>query len=197
MRQRRSAADDSTVATLEAPVVTAVLYRIDGSDVLTDIGGGWDEFARGNGGIGNVVGRPLWHFVTGKDVRAVWSLLLRRVREVGGPLAFLYRADGPGARRLMQMELLADNDGYVAFRSTLIKSAAAPTFVGRWEQGTTRDAIVVCGWCARVNLGESWVAPQEATAELGLLGGRGARLSHGVCETCASELKALGQPTAR
>jgi hypothetical protein len=117
------------------------------------------------------------------------------VREVGGPLTFLYRADGPGARRLMQMELLADSDGYVAFRSTLIKVAAAPTYLGRWEQGTCRDAIVVCGWCARVELGESWVAPQDAAAELGLNGARPARLSHGVCETCASELKALGQRT--
>jgi hypothetical protein len=181
------------VATLEAPAATAVLYRIDGADVLTDVGGDWDEFARANGGIGQVVGRPLWHFVTGTDVRAVWSLLLRRVRDVGGPLAFLYRCDGPGVRRLMQMELLADSDGYIAFRSTQIKTASAATYLGRWEQGIRRDAIVVCGWCARVRLEESWVAPEAAADELGLTGGRGARLSHGICETCARELKALGQ----
>lgn len=192
MGWRARAADESTVATLEAPAATAILYRIDGADVLTDAGGGWDEFARANGGIGQVVGRPLWHFVTGTDVRAVWSLLLRRVREVGGPLAFLYRCDAPGVRRLMQMELLADSDGYVAFRSTQIKAASVDTYVGRWEQGTCRDAIVVCGWCARVQL-DSWVSPEQAAAELGLTGGRAARLSHGVCETCARELRALGQ----
>jgi hypothetical protein len=180
------------VATLEAPAATAVVYRIDGADVLTDVGGAWDEFARANGGIGQVVGRPLWHFVAGTEVRAVWSQMLRRVRKVGGPLAFVYRCDGPGMRRLTQMELLADSDGYVAFRSTQIKAAAAATYVGRWEQGTCRDAVVVCGWCARVHL-DAWVAPEEAAAELGLTGGRAARLSHGVCETCARELKALGQ----
>jgi len=192
MGRRRRPADESTVATLEAPAATAVLYRIDGADVLTDVSGAWDEFARGNGGIGQVVGRPLWHFVTGTEVRAVWSQMLRRVREVGGTLAFLYRCDAPGLRRLTQMELLADSYGYVAFRSTQIKVAAAATYIGRWEQGTCRDAIVVCGWCARVRL-DSWVAPEEAATELGLTGGRGARLSHGVCETCARELRALGQ----
>jgi hypothetical protein len=193
MRRRSRPADESSVNTIEAPAATAVLYRIDAADVLTDVGGGWDEFARVNGGIGHVVGRPLWHFVTGTDVRAVWSLLLRRVRDVGGPLAFLYRCDGPGVRRLMQMELIADSDGYVAFRSTQIKTASAATYVGRWEQGIRRDAIVVCGWCARVQLDESWVAPECAAAELGLTRGRGARMSHGLCETCARELKALGQ----
>ena len=192
MGQATGAADESTVATVEAPAATAVLYRIDRADVLTEVDGAWDEFARGNGGIGQVVGRPLWHFVTGTEVRAVWSQLLRRVREAEGPVAFLYRCDAPGLRRLAQMELLADSDGFVAFRSTQIKAAAAATYVGRWEQGTCRDAIVVCGWCARVQL-DSWVAPEEAATELGLTGGRGARLSHGVCETCARELKALGQ----
>jgi hypothetical protein len=179
------------VATSNAPAATAVLYRIDGADVLIEVGGSWDEFARANGGIGQVVGRPLWHFVTGTEVRAIWSQMLRRVREVGGPLAFLYRCDGPGMRRLTQMELLADSDGYVAFRSTQIKAARAATYLGRWEQGTCRDAVVVCGWCARVHL-EEWVPAEEAAAELGLEGGRAARLSHGVCDTCARELRALG-----
>jgi hypothetical protein len=174
----------------------AVLYRIDRSDVLTGVGGTWDEFARANGGIGPVVGRPLWHFVTGEDVRAVWALLLRRVRDVGGPLAFLYRCDGPGVRRLMQMELLAEDEGVVAFRSTLIEAAAADTYLGRWEQCSTRRAVVVCGWCARVQL-DRWVAPEDAAAELGLMGSRTARLSHGLCDTCARELQGLGQPPSR
>jgi hypothetical protein len=185
------AADELTVSMMEAPAATAVLYRIDRADVLTDVGGAWDEFARANGGIGNVVGRPLWHFVTGTNVRAAWSQLLRRARGLEVPLAFLYRCDGPGVRRLMQMEILAE-DGFVAFCSTQIKAARADTYVGRWEQGTYRDAVVVCGWCARVQL-EAWVAPEEAAAELGLTGGRPARLSHGLCETCARELRALGQ----
>jgi hypothetical protein len=179
------------VTVTQAPAATAGLYRIDNSDVLTDVGGAWDDFARANGGIGNVVGRPLWHFVTGADVRGVWAQLLRRVREAESQLAFLYRCDGPGVRRLMQMELLAEG-GSVAFRSTQIKAASAATYAGRWEQGTCRDAVVVCGWCARVLL-DDWVAPEDAAAQLGLTGGRAARLSHGLCETCARELQSLGR----
>jgi hypothetical protein len=91
----------------------------------------------------------------------------------------------------MQMELLAEG-GSVAFRSTQIKAASAATYAGRWEQGTCRDAVVVCGWCARVLL-DDWVAPEDAAAQLGLTGGRAARLSHGLCETCARELQSLGR----
>jgi hypothetical protein len=96
-------------------------------------------------------------------------------------------------RRLLQMELIADSEGAVAFRSTQIKATSAPTYLGRWESGSTPGTVDVCGWCARVQL-DSWVPAEQAATELGLIEGRGARLSHGICETCARELKALGQP---
>jgi hypothetical protein len=168
--------------------VTAVLYRIDREDTIVETGGAWDDFARANGGVPPAIERPLWHFIAGKDVRATWALLLRRVREGRIPVAFLYRCDGPGVRRLMQMELLADGAGSVQFRSTAVSVVETETVVGRWETGSARDTVLVCGWCGRVHAG-NWVQPERAIHLLGLHELRQPRLSHGICDSCAGELK--------
>lgn len=171
-----------------------MLYRIDARDVLVETGGGWDQFAAANGGLGRpVLGRPLWHFVSGEDVRGVWSLLLRHVRREQRHLAFLYRCDAPGIRRLMQMELLAEDDGSVAFRSRAVRMTAAPTVVGRWEAGPHRPTVAVCGWCGRIHA-DGWITPDEAIELLGLGDDtKPPRLTHGICETCARELRALAR----
>ena len=168
--------------------MSAVLYRIDREDTIVETSGAWDDFARVNGGVPPAVGRPLWHFIAGKDVRATWSLLLRRVREGRVPLAFLYRCDGPGIRRTMQMELASQRDGSVAFRSSQINAVRTDTFIGRWETGSGRETVLVCGWCGRVHA-EEWVQPEDAIARLGLHEQRHPRLSHGICDACARELK--------
>jgi len=168
--------------------MSAVLYRIDRHDTIVEIGGVWDAFARANGGVPPAVGRPLWHFIAGKDVRATWALLLRRVREGRIPVVFVYRCDGPGVRRLMQMELLADRIGSVQFRSTAVSITETDTIVGRWETGSARDTVLVCGWCGRVHAGD-WVQLEQAIELLGLHESRQPRLSHGICESCAAELK--------
>lgn len=168
--------------------MSAVLYRIDRHDTIAETGGAWDAFARVNGGVPPAVGRPLWHFIAGKDVRATWALLLRRVREGRIPVVFLYRCDGPGVRRLMQMELLADRIGSVQFRSTTVSITETDTLSGRWETGSVRDTVLVCGWCGRVHAGD-WVQPGQAIGLLGLHESRQPRLSHGICESCAAELR--------
>ena len=53
------------------------------------------------------------------------------------------------------------------------------------------DTILVCGWCGRVHADGEWLDPQEAFGELGLHSVGLARLSHGVCDTCAGDLKSL------
>jgi hypothetical protein len=167
--------------------VSPVLYRIDRHDTIVETGGAWDDFARANGGVPPAVGRPLWHFIAGRDVRATWALLLRRVREGRSPVAFVYRCDAPGLRRLMQMELLADRSGAVAFRSTAVNVTRTQTVTGRWETDSARETVLVCGWCARVHAGE-WVQPEQAI-DLLELSERQPRLSHGICDSCAGELR--------
>ena len=177
-----------------APSSTVVTYRVDAKDVIVDVGGAWDQFAEVNGGVPNVLGRPLWHFVAGNDVRGVWAVLLRHVRTEWEPLAFLYRCDAPGLRRLMQMELVPQPDGGVAFNSRQVRAVEAAAISGRWEAATRQETVVVCGWCARVNVGD-WVTADRAIEAFGLTGpeSRLPRLTHGICDSCARELRALAR----
>jgi hypothetical protein len=167
---------------------TAVLYRIDDHDVIVETGGGWDAFAAENGTLHDVAGASLWDSVSGTDVRAIWGLLLGRVRS-GRSLSFQYRCDAPGMRRLMQMELSPDGAGGVRFSSQPVQVDLAETLAGRpWEDGET---VVVCGWCGRVRL-DGWVSTDEAITRLGLLGReRSPQLTHGICEPCARELGSI------
>ena len=166
--------------------MTAVVYRIDSSDRIVETGGAWDAFAAANGGLGTVTGRPLWHFVAGEDVRAVWALLVRRARTKGEPVSFLYRCDAPGLARVLRMELRPHPDDSITFVSTPVREEPARTFAGSRGAGRT---VSVCGWCARVRVGNVWVPPEQAAERLGLLDDEQPRLSHGVCDTCARELR--------
>ena len=183
------APDPLSMQALDAPLASTIVYRIDAADVLTEVGGAWDEFARANGDLGTVVGRPLWHFVSGEDVCAAWALLLRRARAAGRPITFTYRCDAPGLRRLMEMELESGDGGAVTFRSRQLRTTVAPTYNGRWEPPGSHDPVVVCGWCAHVLRGSRWRAAEEATDALGFAGGQPVQLTHGICDTCEQELR--------
>ena len=56
------------------------------------------------------------------------------------------------------------------------------------------DTILVCGWCNRVHVNGEWAEPVDAFGDLGLHSVGLARLSHGVCDTCAADLRSLVQP---
>jgi hypothetical protein len=181
------------IAEIGAPPATTVAYRIDEDDVIVETAGAWDDFADANGGVPAVVGRPLWQFVAGADVQAVWQLLLRRVRATEESLAFLYRCDAPGITRLLQMELLPEPGGAIEFRSSQVRVLPGTTFDGRWEPGTAHETTTVCGWCARVSVDEGWWSPDAAIERLGLAAGAYPRLSHGICTSCESELRSLAR----
>lgn len=168
---------------------TAVTYRIDRGDTIVETGGAWDAFAAANGGVAPVLGRPLWQFVAGTDVRGIWELMLRRVRTTGEPLSFLYRCDAPGLVRVLRMELRPAPDDSVTFVSTVVGERVAAALSGNWSTGSARALVTVCGWCARVRVDGDWQPPEHAVGRLGLLDDRQPPLSHGVCGTCVRELR--------
>ncbi|HEY6961692.1 MAG TPA: hypothetical protein VI408_07370 [Gaiellaceae bacterium] len=174
-----------------APATTAVGYSIDADDVIVAVGGAWHTFAQANGGPVNVVGCSLWDFVSGRDVEAIWQLLLRHVRGTATPLTFLYRCDAPRVRRLMQMELSPEGRGGVAFCSRPVAVQKATTFSGDWSGGDLQT-VVVCGWCGRVHT-DDWVTPDHAVMQLGLTRPDSSwpALTHGICASCARQLRGL------
>src|SRR5689334_22653245 len=92
-----------------AVAVQCVLYDLDREDRLAAVSGAWDHFARENGAPelcgSRVLGRSLWDFVCGADVRHWNEVLLHGVRGHGRPVAVPFRCDAPDRERRMEMQV--------------------------------------------------------------------------------------------
>ena len=166
-------------------------YRVDESDIITWVSGEWLEFARANAAghltVETVVGRSLWDFVTGDEIRRLYHLLFARVRTAGIPVSVPFRCDSPEARRFMQLHVTPGDVGSLELTAHLVSEerrehvplldAAVPR---------TSEFVTVCTWCRRVLLAfDEWVEPEIAMNRLGLLAqSLPPQITHGACPAC-------------
>jgi len=176
--------------------VETLSYAIDDQDRLIRVDGGFYGFAAENGwdGAGDSLGRSLWDFVAGEEVRKLQRLLLRRVREGTRDVRLPFRCDGPEVRREMDIHIAADRTGRVVLFSARIRSEKP------WEEpqplldpGIPRedDFLSMCAWCDRFLVDGEWVEVEEAARRLELF--RRARmpaLDHSICPDCGGRLMA-------
>lgn len=172
------------------------VHRIDGEDVITGVNPEWTDFAReneapelaGSGGDG-VVGRALWDFISDKETRHLYRLMLGKVRSSGVAITLPFRCDSPGVRRFMEMTLdRAGPGGEVEFRCVLLREErreGEATLLDRLSERSS-EFVKVCSWCRRVYVGESgWKEPEDAVRELNLFDAPALpQLTHGVCPDC-------------
>ena len=178
-------------------MVEALSYAIDGEDRLVRVDEGFYRFAEENGweGAGDCLGRSLWDFVAGEEVKKVQRLLLRRVREGAPTVELPFRCDGPDSAREMDIRIAAGSSGRVVLFAARLRSeqpreerqplldADAPRAEG--------DFLTMCAWCDRFLVAGEWVEVEEAARRLELF--RRARmpaLDHGVCPQCSGQLLA-------
>lgn len=177
--------------------VEALSYAIDDQDRLIKVDDGYYRFAEENGweGAGDSLGRTLWDFVGGDDVRRLQRLLLRRVREGVRAVELPFRCDGPDVTREMDIRIAADKSGRVVLFSARLRAERereepqplldpdAPR-----EEG---DFLAMCAWCDRFLVEGEWVEVEEAARRLELF--RRPRLpilDHGICPECSGQLMA-------
>lgn len=176
-----------------SPVPPTVTYRIDRRDQIDSVSESWTQFANLNHGgpaAADVVGQPLWDFVSDDMTRQVYRDLITRVRS-GRTVAFSYRCDSPTARRFMRMTMSPSADAAVTFDSLTVKvEPREPAWI---PAGTVRaDYLLrICGWCKRVALVEHWVEIEVAVEELEVLAGQSpAGITHAMCPDCFSRVSA-------
>jgi hypothetical protein len=87
---------------MSTPVLT---YAIDHDDRLVKVDDGYYSFAEANGwdGAGSSLGRSLWDFVAGEEMRKLQRMLLRRLRGEARGVELPFRCDSPAARREMDI----------------------------------------------------------------------------------------------
>lgn len=174
-----------------------VRYRINARDEITFVDDGWRRFADSNDAAefvdSDVIGHPLWDFITDETTRELYAQMIARAR-LGRPAQFTFRCDSPSVRRLLEMSIASVGAGAVEFAtSTLQLDSRSP--MALLARDTLRSAkfIRACAWCSRIDVGggeEVWVEVEVATMQLGLMeGGPMPRMSHGICESCLRKIE--------
>jgi len=155
-------------------VVEALSYAIDDQDRLIRLDEGYYRFAEENGweDADISLGRSLWDFVAGEDVRKVLRLLLRRIRDEVDDVELTCRCDGPETRREMDVRIAATSSGRGVLFSARVRSEEERDEPQRLLDPAAprgRDRLPMCAWCDRFEVEGEWVEAEEAAARLDLL----------------------------
>lgn len=176
--------------------VEALSYAIDDQDRLIRLDEGFYSFAEENGwnDAGASLGRTLWDFVAGHDVRKLQRLLLRRIRDEIRDVELPFRCDGPEVSREMDIRIVADHSGRVVMFSAQLRAEEPreefqPLLDPQRPRG--QELLPMCAWCDRFEVDGEWVEVEEAAARLALF--RRSELpaiDHGICPHCNQTLLA-------
>ncbi|HWM63530.1 MAG TPA: hypothetical protein VNP96_06005 [Solirubrobacterales bacterium] len=174
--------------------VEALSYAIDDQDRLIRLDEGFYRFAEENGwtDVGSSLGRSLWDFVAGEEVRKLQRMLLRRIRDSVGTVQLPFRCDGPEASREMDIRIAADSSGRVVLFSARMRSEEA------WEEPQPlldpraprdEDFLPMCAWCDRFLVAGEWVEVEVAAKRLELFRrSEMPTIDHSICPRCSSIL---------
>jgi hypothetical protein len=171
-------------------------YAIDEHDHLIKVDRGYYRFAEENGWgeAGTSLGRSLWDYVAGHEMRKLQRLLVRRVRDEVGDVELPFRCDGPGVRREMNIRIVARPGGRVVLFSARLRSEKArdfPQMLLDPETPRSEETLDMCGWCDRFEVDGEWVEVEEAARRLELFNRPELpALSHGICPDCNAMLLA-------
>jgi len=175
---------------------SSLSYAIDEDDHLVKLDEGYYRFAEENGWAeaGSSLGRSLWDYVAGHELRKLQRLLVRRVRDEVGDVELPFRCDAPKVRREMNIRIVARPGGRAVLFSARLRSELArdvPQPLLDPSAPRAGDPLPMCGWCDRFEVGGEWVEVEEAARRLQLFNRPELPpLSHGVCPECSELLLA-------
>jgi hypothetical protein len=174
----------------------ALSYAINDQDHLIKLDEGYYRFAEENGwdGADASLGRSLWDFVAGHEMKKLQRMLVRRIRDEVGKVELPFRCDGPDVRREMDIKIAAHPSGRVVLFSARLRSeeereTAQPMLASDAPRG--EDMLQMCGWCDRFEVDGEWMEVEEAAERLELFRrSELPQISHGICPGCTEKLVA-------
>jgi len=142
------------------PAAARPLLTIDDTDCIVFVNDAWVRFARSvTAGLAQaltvdtVIGRPIWDFVDGVQVRQLWEVLYERVRAVGAPVFVPMRADTSRMRRVFDVELHPLGERAIQHVYECAWTEARPP-VALLDYASPRNghSLPRCAWCARIQV---------------------------------------------
>jgi hypothetical protein len=178
---------------MSAPILT---YAIDHDDRLVKVDQGYYRFGEENNWdeVGASLGRSLWDFVAGDELKKLQRMLLRRLRSEVRSIELPFRCDSPTVRREMDMRIVTHTSGRaVLFAASLRAEVVRNTPQPMLDPATPRGAgtVAMCGWCDRFLVDDEWVEVEIAAVRLGLFERpKLPAISHDICPDCSEMLLA-------
>jgi hypothetical protein len=144
--------------------------------------------------VGSSLGRSLWDFVAGQDVKKLQRMLVRRVRDGVRDVQLPFRCDGPEVSREMDIRIAADRSGRAVLFSVRLRSEEArdePQPLLDPDSPHGDELLQMCAWCDRFKVGEEWVEVEEAAKRLKLFRrGELPAIDHTICPRDSEKLLA-------
>jgi hypothetical protein len=153
--------------------IDALSYAIDEHDRLIRLDRGFYRFAEENGWeeVDSSLGRSLWDFVAGEDVRKLQRMLVRRIRDGVRDVELTCRCDGPDMIREMDVRIAATTSGRGVLFSARVRSEEdrdAPQRLLDPDAPRGEDHLPMCAWCDRFEVDGEWVEVEVAAKRLEL-----------------------------
>jgi hypothetical protein len=166
------------------------VYLIDRDDRIVYVSPEWLRFAVENDAreltTENVLGQPIWNFVTGDDSCAFYTSIFRNLRARGTEISIPFRCDSPTVVRQMNLILRLLPDNSIECEGVLLNSRIREpiTVLFRWVIRTDKT-IPICSLCRRLSVQGEWLELRDAIARKGIANVAPApRLEETVCPSC-------------
>jgi hypothetical protein len=174
-------------------------YRIDKNDIIMSVSDNWQSFAIKNlcadtCSPARVVGSSLWIFISDRETRHLYEIILKRVRERRKPARLRFRCDAPNIRRFLELSVLPLKDEAVEFRSQIIRTETRePVSLLKNDIKRTEELICICSMCKKIAISNTaWVEIEDAINTLKLFDQeRLPQLTHGLCPPCYNDALAV------
>jgi hypothetical protein len=164
-------------------------YWIDTAGTILRVEGPWeswmppDEQVPDSCRADRVVGRPLYSYIQGQGVRAIFQALQTRVMETGVPIEFASRCDSPSLMRELRIRLSVDGRTLRYDSSVIAERRRAHPLP--WPVEDTDTIIAMCSFCKQYRFPvetENWKELDTLFVEPHLPDRFS--VSHGICRPC-------------
>jgi len=165
-------------------------YKINSDNKIINVTSSFNEFATANDteslSKDNAVGKDLFSYITGKETRHLYEVLMQNVRRSGKRATIPFRCDSPSLRRFMELHVIPERDGSLQFEGVLVREEERPVVpLLDPESDRSEEIISMCSWCKRIQIESHWHDVESAlithrffeATQLPMI-------SHGVCEDC-------------
>ncbi|MGE3279646.1 MAG: hypothetical protein AB7H90_03700 [Alphaproteobacteria bacterium] len=183
--------------------VDGIAYAVDAEHRIIAVGRRrWDRFAVESGApelcADSVIGRNLFEFVSGPEVKRAYCKLADRVITTGEPEVIAVRCDSPGIARALRLSVaplrFGGQEPGLLFQAQIVSETARPrldvfdfkTLLSALRQESDLPIVAMCSFCQQLRRPgsddeEDWISVEEYYR---LGGSSRVRISHGLCADC-------------